>query len=300
MALPTASDNQFPKVILEEVANDGSATVTPAADHRALFLGEDGALHLKDLSGTVTSPGGTVAAADVSIVDAGGDFTATDVEGALAELQSDAEAHLADAADAHDASAISVLDTAANFAGTDVEAVLAELQDNIDAGGSGIAPTIFDAEGDLIIASAADTAARLARGTDGQVLKSTGSSVAWENDVTTFQIVIDGGGSAVTTGAKAFIRIPFAAVITEAFLLSDVSTTTVVDVWKDTTANHPPVDADSITSATPLTLTAADSVVDTTLSSWTTTITAGDVIRFNVDSNNNAQWLNVGITVRKT
>ena len=36
-------------------------------------------------------------------------------------------AHLADTADAHDASAVSVLDTAANFAGSDVEAVLAEI-----------------------------------------------------------------------------------------------------------------------------------------------------------------------------
>jgi hypothetical protein len=56
MALPTASDNEFPKVIMEEVANDGSATVTPAADHRAVFLGEDGFLHAKDSSGTVTDP----------------------------------------------------------------------------------------------------------------------------------------------------------------------------------------------------------------------------------------------------
>jgi hypothetical protein len=58
------SDNEFPKVIMEEVANDGSATVTPAADHRALFLGEDGLLHVKDSGGTVTDPytgsGGTV------------------------------------------------------------------------------------------------------------------------------------------------------------------------------------------------------------------------------------------------
>lgn len=49
-----ASDNLFPKVILEEVASDGSATTTPAADYRALFLGEDGALHLKDSAAAVT------------------------------------------------------------------------------------------------------------------------------------------------------------------------------------------------------------------------------------------------------
>ena len=38
------------------------------------------------------------------------------------------------------------------------------------AGGSGIPATIMDAKGDLIAASAADTAARLAVGTNGQVL----------------------------------------------------------------------------------------------------------------------------------
>ena len=54
--MPSGSDNLFPKVILEEVATDGSATGSPSADHRALFLGEDGLLHVKDSGGTVTSP----------------------------------------------------------------------------------------------------------------------------------------------------------------------------------------------------------------------------------------------------
>src|SRR5687768_10936164 len=85
MALPTASDNEFPKVILEEVANDGSATVTPAADHRALFLGEDGALHLKDSGGAVTdvdSAGGIAS----TIVDAKGDLIAATAADTVARL----------------------------------------------------------------------------------------------------------------------------------------------------------------------------------------------------------------------
>lgn len=224
MALPTASDNEFPKVILEEVAADGSATVTPAADHRALFLGEDGALHLKDSAAAVT-----------------------------------------------------------------------------DVGGSETLPeSILDAAGDLITADGADSAVRLARGTDGQVFKSTSSTVAWENDLAPFQVILDGGGDPVSTGAKGFFRIPYACVITEAYLLAEQATSAVVDLWMDSMANHPPTDADSITSATPLTLTAADSVVDTTLSSWTTTVAAGAVIRVNVDSNDVGELLTVGITVRKT
>lgn len=64
--MPAGSDNKYPKLILEEVADDGSATVTPAADHRALFLGEDGLLHLKDSAGSVTTPGGGVSAGAIT------------------------------------------------------------------------------------------------------------------------------------------------------------------------------------------------------------------------------------------
>ena len=65
-----ASDNQFPSVVLEEVANDGSATGTPAADHRRLFLGEDGALHLKDSAAAVTTVGGLADQGVITYLDA--------------------------------------------------------------------------------------------------------------------------------------------------------------------------------------------------------------------------------------
>lgn len=85
--------------------------------------------------------GDTVDAHDasaISILDVAGDFTATDVEGALAELQSDAEAdatalsdHIADTVAAHAASAISADSTTLVGTGTDVQAVLEELDNGI-------------------------------------------------------------------------------------------------------------------------------------------------------------------------
>jgi hypothetical protein len=85
-------------------------------------------------------------ASAISILDAAGDFTATDVEGALAELQADNEAgdvglvaHLTDTSDAHDASAVSIVDTGGFFTGTEVEAALQEL----GAGGGGAASFKF-------------------------------------------------------------------------------------------------------------------------------------------------------------
>jgi len=100
----------------------------------------------------------------------------------------------------------------------------------------------------------------------------------------TIQVIIDGGGSVITTGIKGDIEIPIACTITAATLLLDQSGSIVIDIWKDTYANFPPTDADSITAAAPPTVSTATKSQDTTLTGWTTSITAGDVLRFNVDS----------------
>lgn len=55
----------------------------------------------------------------------------------------------------------------------------------LGAGDTAIQPTILDAKGDLIVATAADTPARLAVGTNGQVLKAdstTATGLAWGTD----------------------------------------------------------------------------------------------------------------------
>lgn len=86
-------------------------------------------------------------ASAISIADAGNDFTATDVEGALAELQSDHEAdstalsdHIADATAAHAATAIAFTPDG-SIAATTVQAAIVEVRD--EAGGGG-APTDVD------------------------------------------------------------------------------------------------------------------------------------------------------------
>jgi hypothetical protein len=169
--------------------------------------------------------------------------------------------------------------------------------------GGGIAATLFDAKGDLIVASAADTAARLAAGTNGYVLKSNSGAtngIEWVANTASIQFVIDGGGSAITTGIKGDVQMPFACTITAARLLADQSGSIVVDIWKDTYANFPPTDADTITSSTPPTISTATKSEDTTLTSWTTSIAAGDILRFNVDSITTVTRVTVALTVTKT
>jgi len=115
-------------------------------------------------------------------------------------------------------------------------------------------------------------------------------------------LLIDGGGSVITTGVKGFLRVPFAGTITGVTLLStDASVTSgsiVIDIWKDTYANYPPTVADTITASAKPTLSSATKSEDTTLTGWTTSITAGDVLGFKVDSASTVLQILVTLTVQ--
>ncbi len=116
----------------------------------------------------------------------------------------------------------------------------------------------------------------------------------------TIQFVIDGGGATITTGIKGFVEVPFACTVTAARMFADQSGSIVVDIWKDTYANYPPVDADSITASAPPTISSATKSQDTTLTGWTTAIAAGSIFGFNVDSATTVQRVTVALTVTRT
>ncbi len=100
----------------------------------------------------------------------------------------------------------------------------------------------------------------------------------------TFGITVDGGGSAVTTGVKGYVRVPWTCTITKVSIYADVSGSCVADLWKDSYANYPPTVADTITASAKPTLSSAIKNEDSTLTGWTTSITAGDFVGFNIDS----------------
>lgn len=122
----------------------------------------------------------------------------------------------------------------------------------------------------------------------GQTLTYNGSS--WVNTMPgakSFGTTV-GNGVTVSTGVASYVRIPFSGTITKATALSiDPAATAcsvVVDVWIDSFANYPPTDADSITAAAPITLSTDNASEDTTLSGWDTSVSAGAIAGFNVDS----------------
>ena len=111
--------------------------------------------------------------------------------------------------------------------------------------------------------------------------------------------IIDGGGSAITTGQKGHLEIPFKCEIERVTLLADVSGSIVIDIWNDTYANFPPTDADSITAAAPPTLSTAQKSQDATLTDWLKTIDAGDILAFNVDSAATVTRVTLALKVKK-
>ena len=96
--------------------------------------------------------------------------------------------------------------------------------------------------------------------------------------------IIDGGGQVISTGLKGFVEVPAAMTINRWTLLADVSGSIVVDVWKDTYANAPPTVADVITASAKPTISSAQKNQSATLTGWTTTLNAGDILAFNVNS----------------
>lgn len=112
-----------------------------------------------------------------------------------------------------------------------------------------------------------------------------------------FEFVIDGGGSAITTGEKGHLEVPFDCTITAVTMLADQSGSIVIDVWKDTYANYPPTNADSITASATPTISSAVKSQDTTLTGWTTSLTAGDILAFNVDSVTNITRVTISLKV---
>ena len=74
----------------------------------------------------------------------------------------------------------------------------------------------------------------------------------------------------------------------------------MIDVWKDTYANFPPTSADSITGSEKPTLSSAQKNQDLTLTTWTTAVSAGDILAFNVDSASTVTRVTLSIRANKT
>jgi hypothetical protein len=104
----------------------------------------------------------------------------------------------------------------------------------------------------------------------------------------TFGFTTDGSGTALTTGIKGFEIAPAACTINSVTVLSTDNAVTsgsiVIDVWKAAYSSWPPTVSNTITASDKPTLSSATHSQDTTLTGWTTSVSAGDVFGYHIDS----------------
>ena len=95
-------------------------------------------------------------------------------------------------------------------------------------------------------------------------------------------ITIDGGGSIPTPGSKGFVQVPYAGVITGWTLIADQAGSAQITVKKSTYGAFPTTV--SIVASAPPAMTSAQKQTSTSVSTWTTAFSAGDIFEFNLDS----------------
>jgi hypothetical protein len=149
-------------------------------------------------------------------------------------------------------------------------------------------------------------------GLTGGTITSTGTIAATTNTLTSaIEFIIDGGGSALTTSTCGFssgqlctLEVPFACTITAARMFADQTGSAVIEIAKTTYSAYAPgthpVSGDKITSSTPPTISSAAKSQDTTLTSWTTSVSAGDILAVSVTSATTITKLTVSLSCVRT
>jgi len=114
----------------------------------------------------------------------------------------------------------------------------------------------------------------------------------------TVGMVFDGGGSPPTVGSVGYLVCQRAGTIDQWSVVADAAGSAVVDVWK--AAGAIPTVADTIAGTEKPTLTAQQLNSDTSLTTWTTTVAAGDVFGFSIDSVTTCTRLTVEVRIQES
>jgi len=145
--------------------------------------------------------------------------------------------------------------------------------------------------GDIVgPASATDGAVALFSGTTGKLLQNGFvSHVRLELGISSSAVI--------TTGAKGRKYCSISGIIIGWRLVSDLSATVTVDIWKANGAI--PTNANSITASAKPALSAAELNASTTLTGWTTAVAAGDCFIMEVEANNNSKYLLLELWIKE-
>tara|TARA_B100000683_G_scaffold85307_1_gene84242 strand:- start:54 stop:728 length:675 start_codon:yes stop_codon:yes gene_type:complete len=112
----------------------------------------------------------------------------------------------------------------------------------------------------------------------------------------TVNYVIDSGSLPMQVGDKGSLTIDVTGVIENIRVLSDQTGDIVFDISKTTFADFP--NFNSITSGNRVQLINTNKYFDDVLNNWTSTITAGDILRFDVISVNNIRRVLISLKLK--
>jgi len=114
----------------------------------------------------------------------------------------------------------------------------------------------------------------------------------------TIGATIDGSGGTITVGQKGYVQVPYACTINSWRLIANASGSIVIDVWKAAAPTIPTV-ANTITGSALPTLSSQQTAASSTLTGWTTSVAANDIIGFNVNSATTVSWVILQLLVTK-
>lgn len=119
-----------------------------------------------------------------------------------------------------------------------------------------------------------------------------------EAKIASIGFILDNGSNVIETGIGGNVEIPFDCELLEVTLLADQTGSIVIDILKGTYADYP--QTTSITASAKPTISSGIKVKDSTLSGWTISLTAGDTLRFSVDSCTNITQCTISLKIKKT
>lgn len=110
--------------------------------------------------------------------------------------------------------------------------------------------------------------------------------------------VFDGGGSVIANGKTVYaVYVPYACTITAVTMAADQSGSIILDIKKCAHGSFPG-SLTSIVASAPPTLSSAQQSQDTTLTGWTTSVSAGDILQFIVNgAPTSVTWVQCALTV---
>jgi hypothetical protein len=95
---------------------------------------------------------------------------------------------------------------------------------------------------------------------------------------------VDNGNKIITSGNKGYVTVNYSGILTSYEILSNISGSTSIDVYKTNFLNFPPTNLDTITSGNYINLNNSNKALVNNLSGWTVEFFPGDIFSFYVIS----------------